>query len=195
MHSTPPRATPPRVTPPRAAPPPGDLARLRSVLNALPTASLPPRVLSVGCGSYPCAATLHGARPGWTLWGIDRDRVALREARRRDPLLRLVQADARALPGLLRPLVGGFGLVLVRHPDLFRSAGWAVILPGLRALVTPGGALVITLYAPDEADMVRRWGLVGSDPAGDEAAFAPVDMAGHDRYVIVVRVEEPRDSP
>lgn len=169
----------------RGVPPPGNLTRLRSVVSALSTANLPPRLLSVGCGVYPCAATLHGARPGWTLWGIDRDGAALREARRRDPLLRLVQADVRTLPGLL---VGGFGLVLVRHPDLFRSAGWAVVLPGLRGLVAPGGALVITLYALDEAEMVRRLGLVGSDPAGDEAAFAPVDMAGHDRYVVVVRV-------
>ncbi len=170
----------------RPAPPPGDLARLRSVLSSLSTAGLPPHLLSVGCGVYPCAPTLHGARPGWTLWGIDRDGAALRQARQRDPSLRLVRADVRSLPGLLRPMLGGFGLVMVRHPDLFRSAGWAAVLPELRSLVAPGGALVITLYAPDEAEMVRRLGLTNG--AVDQSAFAPVDMAGHDRFVIVCHV-------
>lgn len=170
----------------RPAPLPGDLARLRSVLTSLPTAGLPPRLLSVGCGLYPCGPTLHGARPTWALWGIDRDGAALRSARQRDPSLRLVRADVRSLPGLLRPLVGGFGLVLVRHPDLFRSAGWAAVLPDLRALAAPGGALVITLYAPDEAEMVRRLGL--TQGAQDQSMYAPVDMAGHDRFVIVCPV-------
>lgn len=155
------------------------MARLRSVLDQLPAQGVPPRVLSVGCGAYPSARTLHGARPGWALWGLDRDGIALRAARGGMPGLRLVQADAIHLPGLLR---AQFGLVLVRHPDLHRNrAAWGRIIPALGALVAPGGALVITLYTAEEVDILR--GLVLPAPLPlDESALAPVPLGGQDRY-------------
>ena len=163
-----------------------NLARLRSVLAHLPTADLPPRVLNVGCGDYVCAQTLHGARPGWARFGVDLDGAALRRAHQRDPALRLVHSDARCLPGLVK---GEFGLVLVRHPDLFRSqAAWTAILPVLPGLVAPGGGLVITVYAADEADLLRSMLRLPPD-ALDAAQITAPDLAGHDRFVFVYRMD------
>ncbi len=154
-------------------------ARLSSALARLPLDDLPPRVLDVGCGAYPAAQTLCTALPGWTLYGTDIDGDALRRARRPD--LHLFQADARDLP--LRAL---FGVVMVRHPDLYRSfSTWAHIMPSLPAYLAPGGVLLITLYAPEEVELVRALSLPPSYPLN---ALAPADLAGHDRYVLAYRV-------
>ncbi|MBN2303514.1 MAG: class I SAM-dependent methyltransferase [Anaerolineae bacterium] len=155
-------------------------ARLRSVLSLLP-AVLPHRILNVGCGSYLSARTLHGARPGWTLWGLDRDGYALRHARIAAPdlRLRLVQADAIHLPDLLHTR---FGLVLVRHPDLHRNrATWSRVIPALRGLVAPGGVLLITVYMAGEVDLLRELALPGPVQL-DESALTPVGLDGQDRF-------------
>ena len=157
------------------------LPRLRSVLLQLPTPRDARRILNVGCGAYPCARTLHGARPGWVRWGVDWDGDALRRARQADPGLRLVQADARHGPGVLRTT---FGLVVVRHPDLFRHrAAWERIMATLPDLLAPGGALLITLYAPEEVALVQDVERLPVWPV-DEGRLAPVDLAGHDRFVV-----------
>jgi SAM-dependent methyltransferase len=154
-------------------------ARLQSALAQLPLDDLPPRVLNVGCGEYPSAHILAEALPGWTLYGVDIDGDALRRADRPD--LHLIQADARCLP-----LRVSFGLVLVRHPDLYRSyTAWAQIMPSLVAHLAPDGLLLITLYAPEEVELIRALSLPPVY-ALDGLAFA--DVAGHDRYVLAYRV-------
>lgn len=159
------------------------LARLRSILTQLPLAGLPPRLLSVGCGAYPSAHLLWDLLPGWALYGLDLDGAAQRRARRDAPFLRLVQADANVLTGLLRTR---FGLVLVRHPDVYRRPTWCRIIPRLPGLLAPGGTLLITLYTPEEVEAVLALDL---PPAclPDESMLAAPDLAGRDRYALVFR--------
>jgi ubiquinone/menaquinone biosynthesis C-methylase UbiE len=58
---------------------------------------LPPgKVLDLGCGLATEASYLAGL--GFAAWGLDRSPVALRQARALHPTVRLVRADARALP-------------------------------------------------------------------------------------------------
>jgi trans-aconitate methyltransferase len=156
--------------------------RLYRAVSQLPVTGLPPRLLDVGCGDCLAAEVLLQALPGWVITGVDLDGAALDRARKRLPSLLLVEADAATLPGLLHTR---FGLILVRHPDLFaRRASWNRILPMLPELLAPGGWLVITLYAPDEVDLVRALSL----PPGsllNEQALAPADLAGRDRFILV----------
>jgi SAM-dependent methyltransferase len=152
--------------------------RLLSALAQLPLDGLPPRVLNVGCGAYPSAQSLREALPGWTLFGVDIDGDALRRAR--FPDLHLIQADARCLP-----VRGPFGLVIIRHPDLYRSyTAWAQVIPALPALLAPGGVLLITLYAPEEVELIRALSL---PPAYSLDGLASADLAGYDRYVLAFR--------
>lgn len=154
-------------------------ARLRSALIQIPLDGLSPRLLDVGCGAYPAADTLRGTLPGWTLYGVDVDVDALRRARLRAPDLHLIQADARGLPALLRAT---FGLILVRHPDLYRNrAAWSRIIPALPVLLGPGGVLLVALFAPEEVDIIRALDL---PPAFPLDGLAPVDLAGQDRYLL-----------
>lgn len=162
---------------------PESLARLRSILAQLPLAGLPLRLLNVGCGAYPSARLLQDALPAWALYGLDLDGNDLRRARRHAPAMRLVQADAVDLPGLLR---AQFGLVLVRHPDVHLRAAWCQIIPRLPALLAPEGFLLITLYAAEEVETVRTLDLPHTCPL-DESALAPPDLAGRDRHALVFR--------
>jgi trans-aconitate methyltransferase len=157
------------------------LARLRSILAQLPLAGLTPRLLNVGCGVYPSAHLLRDMLPGWALYGLDLDSEVLRRAWRDAPFLRLVQADANALPGLRR---AWFGLVLVRHPDVHRRATWCRIIPRLPELLAAGGYLLITLYVPEEVETVLALDLPPACPL-DESALAAPDLAGRDRYALV----------
>jgi SAM-dependent methyltransferase len=174
--------------------PPEVLPRLRSVIDRLPIARLPPRLLNVGCGAFPSAGVLRAALPGWTMTGVDLDRQALRTAairrtaaRQRSDAdqppgrLHLVQADAAALP-LQRS--ARFGLVLVRHPDVFRRRAWAEIIPRLPERLVPGGLLVIMVYAPEEVRLIRALPLSRDFPL-DEDDLSPPDLAGRDRFVLV----------
>jgi trans-aconitate methyltransferase len=159
------------------------MSRLHSLLSALPTASLPPFLLDVGCGDDASNLTIRTALPAWTLYGIDLDHAALLRARQQKPAPHLIQADARHLPGLLH---SSFGLILVRHPDLFRHrAAWSQIIPTLPASLAPGGFLVITLYAPEEVEFIRTLPLPPAYQL-DEHALAAPDLAGHDRFLRVV---------
>jgi SAM-dependent methyltransferase len=159
-------------------------ARLRSALAQSPRAGLPPRLLNVGCGAYHSAAALREERPGWARYGVDLDGAALRHAHDQTPDLRLVQADARCLPALLHT---SFGLVLVRHPDLYQCrAAWNQVIPALPALLAPGGVLLIALYMPEEVDIIRALDL---PPAYPLNGLAPVDLAGHDRYLLAFLLE------
>jgi len=125
---------------------------------------------------------LHETLPGWTFYGIDIDGSALQRARATFPAQHLIQADARSLPGLLHTR---FGLILLRHPDLYRHrAAWMRIIPTLPALLAPGAALLIALYAPEEADLIRKLTL---PPAYPLNGLAPVNLAGQDRYLLAFR--------
>ena len=165
---------------------PDELCRLQSVLLQLPGDSSCPSVLDVGCGLFCSKMTIRSARPDWTLFGLDIDGPALRQARCRAPWLRLVQADAACLPRLLQTR---FGLILVRHPDLFRHrATWTRIITRLPALLAPGGFLLLTLYALEEVELVRAFDL---PPAYllDEPALSPVSLAGFDRCPLAYRAK------
>ncbi len=163
------------------------LPRLHTLLVRLPVAGLPPQLLSVGCGDCPEAATVQAALPGWTFYGIDVDGDALRHARHTSPALGLVRADASHLPGLLR---ARFGVILLRHPDLFqRRAAWRRIIPALPESLAPGGVLLVTLYTPEETEFVRAL-LPAADPP-DEGALAPPDLAGHDRFALLYHAPRP----
>ena len=113
---------------------PAVFPRLASILDQLPV-STTARALSVGCGAYHAVYTLCDQFPGWTYVGLDRDHGALQTAQRIINGVRgvqLVQGDALALPGLLHTR---FGLILVRHPDLFlHLADWHTIMHRLPAL-------------------------------------------------------------
>jgi len=161
------------------------LSRLHSLLRQLPSDHLPPALLSVGCGTFEDEPTLRAALPNWALYGIDVDGEALRRARQHAPSLRLIQADAINLPGLLHMQ---FGLVIVRHPDLhLRRKTWSQILPRISSLLTPNGLLVITVYSHEETRLLRSFNLPPAYPV-DEHALAPSDMGGRDRYVQIYRV-------
>ncbi len=163
------------------------LARLQSLLTALALDGLAPRAVSVGCGAYPSAWVLRETLPGWTLYGLDRDGAALRSARREAPFTRLIQADARSLPGLLH---ARFGLVLVRHPDLYRyHSAWTCIFDSLPAMLAPGGALLATFYAPEEAEVALALPVPTLAPL-DEDLLAPPDLGGHDRFALAYRAPD-----
>jgi SAM-dependent methyltransferase len=169
---------------PHALPGAASDARLRSILAQLPLRGLPARALDVGCGAFPSAEALRETLPGWTIYGLDRDGEALRRARQEAPFLRLIRADARDLPGLLRAT---FGLIVVRHPDLFRyRAAWSQIIAALPGLLAPGGALLIALHAPEEVEIVRALDLPPALPL-DDFALPPADLAGHDRFALAYR--------
>lgn len=170
------------------------LPRLRAILTHLPLNGVPTRALDAGCGDFPSMHTLRAVLPGWMIVGLDRDGHALRRARRSihtnhadpDPVPHLVQADVRDLPMLFRPISrgGGFGLIIVRHPDLFRNrAVWEQTIPALPGLLAPGGVLLITLYAPEEAEIVGTLCLPAPLPLFDNGLLPRVDLAGRDRFV------------
>jgi hypothetical protein len=164
------------------------LPRLRAVLTHLPLNGVPPRLLDAGCGDFPSMHTLRAALPGWMIMGLDRDGLALRRAHRAlqanpDPALHLIQADVRALPVAYR---ASFGLIMIRHPDLFRNrAVWEQTIPALPGLLAPGGVLLITLYAPEEAEAVSAFKLPVPLTGFDNGLLPRVDLAGQDRFVKV----------
>lgn len=164
------------------------LSRLRAVLSQLPLTGVPPRVLNAGCGDFPSMWTLRAALPDWMIVGMDRDASVLRRARSDmpldpDPALHLIQADARDLPHLFR---ASFGLIMIRHPDLFRNrAMWENTIPALPGMLAPGGALLITLYAPEEAEMISTLDLPHPLTGFDNGSLPRVDLAGRDRFVRV----------
>lgn len=162
----------------------GPSPRLSSILACLPLPGSAPSALEVGCGAFPAARGLAGVLPGWAFYGIDCDGAALRYARCDAPLLCLVQADARGLPGLFHAC---FGLILVRHPDVFHaSAAWCAILPALPGLLAPGGVLLITLYAPEEVELITSFGLPPFHRL-DESLLVPADLSGRDRFALIYR--------
>ncbi|MBN1203093.1 MAG: methyltransferase domain-containing protein [Anaerolineae bacterium] len=164
------------------------LGRLRSVLAQLPVAALPHTLLNVGCGEFPSAHALIDALPGWRLIGVDLDGAALRRAQTRAASLHLLQADAIHLPDLLRARAG---LILVRHPDLYcRSSAWSEIISMLPRLLAPGGSLIISVYVPEEIDLIRSLSLPPAYPL-DEGALSAPDLAGHDRFVLAYRRAQP----
>lgn len=158
--------------------PPEHPARLRSAIARLGLNGVPPRGLEIGCGAYPAASRLAGLLPGWWWIALDLDEAALHRAPRGSTVL--VRADAER-----PPLAAGvrFGLILVRHPDVLRRSAWARLLPRLPGRLAPGGALLITLFDPDEAHAVRALPMPPARPL-DEAALVLAGRDGRDRVVL-----------
>ena len=108
--------------------------------RALATVPAPCRVLELGCGNGGVLPTLRRACPDGLVVGMDLYAEGLRRARRRSDCP-LVQGDVRQAPfGGTFSLVGMFD-VLEHLPDE-RS-----VLQAVRGLVSPGGALLITVPA------------------------------------------------
>lgn len=180
------------------------LPRLRAILDHLPLDGVPPHALNIGCGDFPSLRTLRDALPGWMIVGMDRDGPALRRARQSLRMdcaapLHLIQADARDLPDLFSHdhTPAPFGLIMLRHPDVFRHrAIWEQTIPALPALLAPGGVLLITLYAPEETEIIRALDLPPLVQLDDES-LPRVDLAGRDRFVRAysVSVGAPAPSP
>lgn len=108
----------------------------QTVRHFLPHAS---SVLEIGCGTGYTLKALHNALPDAHLTGTDLFEEGLDVARGRWPSLRLMQADARALPfGCEFDLVGAFDVLEHIDDD-------AAVLAELRRVVRPGGGVIVTV--------------------------------------------------
>lgn len=96
-------------------------------------------VLEIGCGTGYTLKALRNALPGAELTGTELFDEGLRVARERWPGMRLIQADARALPFDREfDLAGAFDVL--EHIDEDGSA-----LVELRRVVRPGGGVIVTV--------------------------------------------------
>ncbi len=159
--------------------------RLQSALLALPPAVAGPvrRVLEVGCGADVSVLALRRVFPSAALFGLDRDwRVVSRV-----PAAFTFVADAARLP-LAQHI--RFELVLIRHPDVYRSrTGWLAACATLPARVTPGGYVLVSCYERAELRQIERALTQGGvqGVALPAQRLAPVDFAGRDRYIQAFR--------
>lgn len=159
--------------------------RLQSALLALhPPGDAPVRrVLEVGCGADVSVKALRRVYPSAVLFGLDRDwRVVPRI-----PAAFTFVADAARLP-LARHVQ--FDLVLIRHPDVYRSrTGWLAVCAALPPRVTPGGYVLVSCYERAELRQIER--ALAQDGVQGVALpaqrLAPVDLAGRDRYIQAFR--------
>jgi hypothetical protein len=158
---------------------PDALPRLERALAALcPVTADVERVLSVGCGLFPCAGVLRRLFPKAVLFGIDRDWSVLRKA---DGSV-IIAADGAAIP-FARWLC--FDLILIRHPDVDRHpAGWRQVCTALPGWLSDRGRLLLTCYTAHE--LAAREALLagGAQPVALLCDLAPVDLAGNDRFLL-----------
>ncbi|MBN2470406.1 MAG: hypothetical protein JXN59_06760 [Anaerolineae bacterium] len=156
--------------------------RLQSALLALRPLNGTPvrRVLEVGCGADVSVKALRRVFPTAALFGLDRDwRVVPRH-----PAAFTFVADAARLP-VARHVQ--FDLVLIRHPDVYRSrTGWLAACAALPARVTPGGHLLVSCYESTELRQIER--ALTQDGVQGVALpvqrLLPVDLSGRDRYIL-----------
>ena len=118
----------------------------RSVATAL-AARLPvsAAVLDVGCGTGRLLDRLGSARPGWSLFGVDRSTGMTSAARRLRPSLPVVQGTAEALPYE----EGSFDAVVTTlsfHHWADKPSALAEVFRVLR----PGGVLALTDASVDD---------------------------------------------
>lgn len=151
MSVTQPARQPADVTPadPFAAPPPAPAPtrpRLLSYVGRwgrarrwLPDDAL--RVLDVGCSfAYGSAAIQAGGPPGRVVVGIERDPEHLADAARRFPWIRVLDADAAALP-----LPDGCADAVTMLDVLEHLPEPELALAELRRVLRPGGTLVVSV--------------------------------------------------
>jgi len=133
------------------------------------------RVLDVGCGTGGTAACLH-SEYNTTVIGLDYSVSLLADARRQNPGLTVVRADAMALP--LKP--DAFGAVFAECVCSLLSDAVSV-LNGFYRVLRPGGHLVLAdLYwrTPEETTAVQPEESLGGCLAG-----------AVDRLTLVRRIE------
>lgn len=154
--------------------------RFASLLRALPPLPIE-RILDLGCGDAKGAIMLAARYPGATIYGIDYDLSALRCV---PPCVQPVLADVRQLPFNAR-----FGLIVIRHPDVFRSAAaWKQALQSALELLVAGGVLIVTCYSIAEADRLRAWlAVLLLQPIRLSTDLAAVDQTGQDRFAFALR--------
>jgi len=148
----------------------------------------PGTALDVGCGEGGDAVWL--AQQGWQVTGLDVSRVALTRA-----------AGAARSQGLdvewvcssltdLHPPTGGYDLVTVHYPALFRTPGDEAV-HALLAAVAPGGTLLVVGHERVDPDHARAHGF---DPADYVPPQDIVAVLG-DGWLLDVDVERPRVDP
>ena len=164
--------------------------RLQSALLALNAAGAPPvsHVLEVGCGSQVSVEALHRVYPAAALYGLDRDWRVVGNG----TAVRTFVADAARLP-LARHIQ--FDLILIRHPDVYRSrTGWLAACAVLPGWIRTGGHLLVSCYESAELRQIEQ-ALAGNGawsvplPA---QRLAPVDLSGRDRFLMAFQTRAAR---
>ena len=139
-------------------------------------------MLDLGCGSAECANPIKQRWPEAHITGIDRNGLVLPSV---PSFVTAVQADVCALP--FKPAV--FGLIIIRHPDVFRrSIDWKAAINGSARLLSNTGCLLITCYSLPEAERINGWLRQAWLPLGHGAQIflrpeiiAVSDLVNHDR--------------
>lgn len=133
---------------------PGYHAHLRRAARELPVPARGVRLLDVGCGTGASTAALLAAAPHAEIVGVDASSGMLAEARAKSwPAgVRFVHGRVEDLAGagISGPFDGIFAAYLIRNlpdPD--------AVLVSLRALLRPGGVLVVHDYAVRDRPAVR----------------------------------------
>src|SRR5258708_17080792 len=153
-------------------------ARLSSILAQLPTLR---RVLELGCGHRPVIAARNALHVA-----VDHDGRALQTAQipvasvQPEVALHLLQADVEHLPFRAR-----FDLILARHPDVDRSRdSWYHALTHARDYLAENGVLLVTVYSPLEAELVRSWAIPLKQLSLDWRKISAPAFVGDDRFVM-----------
>ena len=163
------------------------ISRLQSILRQFPC---PHRALDLGCGDDDeLAAYIVNQRqltktPSDRLLivSVDRTLSGLRAIQRRKNA-QSIQADLTTLPFSRQAT---FDFILVRHPDIDRSAEqWKTAFSELPALLHRDGILLVTTYSAAEMEQIQGWLLVPTFRAYPVALdrLAPPDLVGRDRVV------------
>lgn len=122
---------------------PAQRYRRRLILDCIATSTAPLRILDVGCGQGDLLAEARRRFPRAELAGLDGSVAGLELARRRVPDAKLQRTDFEADP--LPEALHGFATHAVCSEVLEHLDKPEVILENVRALLAPGGRLIVTV--------------------------------------------------